>query len=57
MKFTIEEVLSKFEEYLINERIDISLLNIYEIINSLIIFLKTEKIDYFISTERGINND
>lgn len=53
MKFSIEEVLGKFEEYLINERIDISLLNIYEIINSLMIFLKTEKIDYFISTKRG----
>ena len=56
MKFSIEEVLGKFEEYLINERIDISLINIYEIINSLIIFLKTEKIDYFIATERGFTD-
>lgn len=53
MTFSIEEILGKFEEYLINERVDISLINIYEIINSLLVFLKTEKIDYFIATERS----
>lgn len=53
MTFNAEEVLNKFEEYLINEKENISLLTIYEIMNEFRKYLKKEKINYFISTERG----
>ena len=53
MTFSTEEVLDAFEEYFINEKENISLLTIYEIINEFRKYLKDKKIDYFIASERG----
>ena len=53
MTFSVEEVLGAFEEYLINEKENISLLNIYEIMTEFRNYLKNKKIDYFIASERG----
>lgn len=53
MTFSAKEVLDAFEEYLINEKENISLLTIYEIINEFRKYLKDKKIDYFIASERG----
>lgn len=53
MTFSAEEVLDAFEEYLINEKENISLLTIYEIISEFRKYLKDKKIDYFIASERG----
>ena len=52
MTFSVKEVLDAFEEYLINEKENISLLTIYEIINEFKKYLKAKKIDYFIASER-----
>ena len=53
MTFSAEEVLDAFEEYLINEKENISLLTIFEIMNEFRKYLKDKRIDYFIASERG----
>lgn len=52
MTFQAEEVISAFEEYIINMREDLFLKNIYDILDEFRKYLKKNKIDYFVSTER-----
>ncbi len=45
MVLTIDEVLDRFEEYVINERKDLSLKSIFEILKELREYLKKENIE------------
>lgn len=45
MVLTIDEVLDRFEEYLINERKDLSFKSIFEILKELREYLKKENIE------------
>ena len=45
MVLTIDEVLDRFEEYIINERKDLSLKTIFEILKELREYLKKENIE------------
>ena len=45
MVLTIDEVLDRFEEYIINERKDLSLKSIFEILKELREYLKKENIE------------